>query len=221
MISALIGIKEISQRVKNKNFLDVGGKPLFFWIINTLNNTKNIDEIILNVDGKNLIQMINKEFKSCDKLQIIEREEKIKGHDVSMNLIIENSLQSCKNEIILNTHTTNPFIKPETINNAIDFYHKIEQPIFSVVELKNRFYDKLNNPINHDIDNLIPTQNLEPLYQETSTFYIFSKKQFYLNNNRLNADSKRFIIPKIESIDIDDYEDLEISKLLEVKLKSE
>ena len=61
-------------------------------------------------------------------------------------------------------------------------------------------------------------QNLEPLYLETSTFYIFSKEQFNLNNNRLLKDSKRFIISKIESIDIDDYEDLEIVRSLEDKL---
>ncbi len=218
MITAFIGIKEISERVKDKNFLEVGGKPLYFWIINTLTNTKEVDEIVLNIDGKNLIQMINKEFKENKKLKIIEREEKIKGHDVSMNTIIDNSLDHCKNNSILNTHTTNPFVKPGTLSQAIKLHYRNEDPIFSVVELKNRFYNKLNIPINHDIEDLIPTQNLEPLYLETSTFYIFSKEQFNLNNNRLLKDSKRFIISKIESIDIDDYEDLEIVRSLEDKL---
>jgi len=221
MISALIGIKEISERVENKNFLTIAGKPLFFWIISTLIKTEEIDEIVLNIDGENLIQLINKEFTKIKKLKIISREENIKGHDVSMNLIIERTLSHCKNDYILNTHTTNPFIKNSTFSKAIESYFKYQRPIFSTLEMKNRFYNTSNQPINHDLDNLIPTQDLDPIYLETSTFYIFSKDQFNMNKNRISKDSIKFPISKIESVDIDDYEDLEIVKLLENRLLNE
>ena len=87
--------------------------------------------------------------------------------------------------------------------------------------MKNRFYNTSNHPINHDLDNLIPTQDLDPIYLETSTFYIFSKDQFNINKNRISKDSIKFTISKIESVDIDDYEDLEIVKLLENRLLNE
>ena len=76
--------------------------------------------------------------------------------------------------------------------------------------MKNRFYNTSNHPINHDLDNLIPTQDLDPIYLETSTFYIFSKDQFNKNKNRISEDSIKFPISKIESVDIDDYEDLSL-----------
>ena len=67
------------QRSENKNFLTIAGKPLFFWIISTLIKTEEIDEIVLNVDGENLIQLINKEFTEIKKLKIIPREENIRA----------------------------------------------------------------------------------------------------------------------------------------------
>ena len=43
-----------------------------------------------------------------------------------------------------------------------------------------------SNPINHDINELIQTQDLEPLYIENSGFYIFSKDNFNSGKNRIS-----------------------------------
>ena len=50
MISAIVPIKKESQRVPNKNFKMINGKPLFFWIISSLNASNYIDEIVINCD---------------------------------------------------------------------------------------------------------------------------------------------------------------------------
>ena len=60
--------------------------------------------------------------------------------------------------------------------------------------------------MNHDLSVLLPTQSLEPVYEENSNFYIFSKKQFIENDyNRIGKSSKL-------SMSIDsDFEVLKIS----------
>ena len=76
--------------------------------------------------------------------------------------------------------------------------------------------DKVRNKdkteINHSIETLIPTQELDPIYEENSNFYIFSKENFKDMNNRISKRSNYFVMNKNESIDIDEYEDLEIVK---------
>ena len=82
----------------------------------------------------------------------------------------------------------------------------------SVNEYYSRFYNKDKTEINHSIETLIPTQELDPIYEENSNFYIFSKENFKDMNNRISKRSNYFVMNKNESIDIDDYEDLEIVK---------
>ena len=58
------------------------------------------------------------------------------------------------------------------------------------------------------------TQDLEPIYEENSCLYIFSKESFVNNNNRIGNKPFYFTINKLESIDIDYYEDLQIARAL-------
>tara|TARA_X000001036_G_scaffold76679_1_gene68153 strand:- start:4669 stop:5325 length:657 start_codon:yes stop_codon:yes gene_type:complete len=212
VITAVIGIKEISERVENKNLRILGGQPLFCWIIDTLLSVGQISEIVINADGKELIKQLNSKYGN--KIIVIEREDELKGHDVPMNKIILSSLGSCVNEIILNTHVTNPFLKAGTIENAIKSYSLEKTSVFSVSEYQSRFYTSDLKPINHDPGVLLKTQNLDPLYEENSLIYIFSKKDFLQNRNRINKDSRPFITPKLESIDIDTEDDWLLSTKL-------
>jgi CMP-N-acetylneuraminic acid synthetase len=212
VITAVIGIKEISERVENKNLRILGGQPLFCWIIDTLLSVGQISEIVINADGKELIKQLNSKYGN--KIIVIEREDELKGHDVPMNKIILSSLDSCANEIILNTHVTNPFLKAGTIKNAIKSYSLEKTSVFSVSEYQSRFYTSELKPINHDPEVLLKTQNLDPLYEENSLMYIFSKKDFLQNRNRINKESRPFITPKLESIDIDTEDDWLLSTKL-------
>ena len=86
--------------------------------------------------------------------------------------------------------------------------------MFSVSEYQSRFYTSELKPINHDPEVLLKTQNLDPLYEENSLMYIFSKKDFLQNRNRINKESRPFITPKLESIDIDTEDDWLLSTKL-------
>ena len=100
-----------------------------------------------------------------------------------------------------------------TINKALEEYIKNKQSIFSVNVFQSRFYDQELKPINHNPEELIPTQELDFIYEENSNFYIFSKEQFKDNNfKRIGKDSVYFSTKKSESIDIDNEEDLELLK---------
>ena len=52
MITAIVPIKKDSQRVESKNFTKINSKPLFYWILNSLQNSKYISEIIVNHDDE-------------------------------------------------------------------------------------------------------------------------------------------------------------------------
>jgi CMP-N-acetylneuraminic acid synthetase len=84
--------------------------------------------------------------------------------------------------------------------------------LFSVTKLFKRFYDPDGNPINHDPKKLINTQELSPLFEENSCMYLFTRKSFEVNRNRIGEKPYMFEIDKIEAIDIDDEFDFELVK---------
>ena len=135
-----------------------------------------------------------------------------------MNKIIESDINSVSSDIFIQTHSTNPLVKTETIDKAIETMISSEKTgkydsVFSVLKTQKRFYDKYAKPMNHDPMMLV-TQHLEPIYEESSTFYIFTKKSFQKNKNRIGINPFMYELDKIESMDIDEAIDFKIAKTL-------
>ena len=219
MVSAVIGMKQESQRVKNKNFKLLGHKPLFSWIIDSLLEVDEIGEVLLNIQGKKLIDLISVKYSSQSRLKVFEREELLEGHEVPMTKIISNTILNAKYETIINTHSTNPFLSPTSISNALEIFKKNKIPIFSVNVFQSRFYDKNIKPINHNPKELLQTQDLDKIYEENSCLYIFNKDEFLSKKTRIFENSKVFPLNKIESIDIDTNEDWQLAEMIAKSFK--
>ena len=96
--------------------------------------------------------------------------------ELCTNKIFAYDLANSDADIYLQTHTTNPLLKAETIAQALKFFAETEgehDSLFSVTEHQCRFYDKSQNAVNHNPTELIRTQDLAPLYEENSCLYIF------------------------------------------------
>tara|TARA_A100001015_G_scaffold310428_1_gene411797 strand:+ start:204 stop:851 length:648 start_codon:yes stop_codon:yes gene_type:complete len=209
MFTAYLPIKLNSERVVNKNFLEINKKPLFYYILNTLTQINDITEILVDYDQDEVKVRISHEFPN---LKFIKRSKSLSDPKESVNNLISNNIDVIENEYVIQTHVTNPLIKSDTIQKALNQFKTDGIPLFSVNEYYSRFYNKDKTEINHSIETLIPTQELDPIYEENSNFYIFSKENFKDMNNRISKRSNYFVMNKNESIDIDEYEDLEIVK---------
>ena len=211
---ALLPIKENSTRVPGKNFKDFGGKPLYEWILDTLLSSKMIDRVVINTDANFLLQ--KNELIGNSKIILRSRDDKIRGDNVSMNRVIEDDLDNVASEVYLMTHATNPLLRQHTIEEALRQFNEMHDAgeadsLFSVNKLQSRFYTSAAEPINHDPDNLLPTQDLEPWYEESSSLYIFSKKSFNASRARIGLNPMMFEVPRLESIDIDTADDWELA----------
>ena len=215
-IVALLPMKGVSERVKNKNLRMFNGKPLFHIVLNKLLNSKFISSIVVNTDSIDIKKNIQSNFG--DKVTIFDRDSNICGHYVSMNKIIEHDIKKIDANIFLQTHCTNPLIKTETIDDAIrkmisSIKTKKIDSIFSVTKIQKRFYSEDGKPFNHDSKMLV-TQHLKPLYEENSCIYLFTKESFRKKNNRIGQNPLMYEIDKLEAIDIDDPEDFIIAEAL-------
>lgn len=205
-VTAVLPIKYNSQRVPGKNFRLFHGKPLFTHIIATLKAVADIDSIVVNVDSCEVEEKISLFFND---IVIYHRPKELCGDDVSVNLILEEMLPKIEGEMFIQTHVTNPCLQSTTISEAINcFAQKSEKndACFSVTKHFSRFYTSNNTPINHDPQHLIQTQDLPPLYEDNSCFYIFPRNTF-MRHTRTGKNPLLYPINKLEAIDIDTEED--------------
>lgn len=209
--TALLPMKGHSERVPGKNLRLCAGKPLCSYVLTTLSAVENIDEILVNTDSEQIATFC----KSFPKVTIVDRPRNLLGDYVSMNKIIAHDLSIARNEWILQTHSTNPLLKAKTIRAGMA---QLEDgnldSIFSVTRHQARFFTSNMEPINHDPSKLERTQDLEPVYEENSNLYLFSKSGFTLASEKRIGQNPGFVeMEQLEAIDIDEEKDFKLAEL--------
>lgn len=209
-IVALLPMKANSERVKGKNFRDFNGKPLFRWILDTLLSIQDIDQIIINTDARHILA--EKGLTDSERILIRERKPELCGDFVSMNKVLADDVANVSADHYLMTHTTNPLLSAASIQSALHSYLEAQaagkaDSLFAVNKIQTRFYRADGSAVNHDPDNLLRTQDLEPWYEENSNLYIFNKASFMKKQARIGERPILFESNKFESIDIDGPEE--------------
>lgn len=206
-IYCLIPIKHNSSRVPGKNYRDMNGKPLFYWIINTVLNSNYVDKVIIDTDSPTIKELVPLHFSNqMDRIILYDRPVELHGGDVATNKLFMNVIEALNldADLYLQTHTTNPLLKTETIDDAIEKFNASDKDsLFSVNTWHTRLYDKNGKDINHNRKVLIPTQDLDPIYEENSCIYLFTKESLFKFGARIGDNAMLYPTDPIESQDID------------------
>lgn len=211
---ALVPMRHNSQRVQGKNYRLLAGKPLYQHIMETLLAVPEIQEIVVDTDSNPVMNGLRENFP---QVKVINRPEHLRADDIPMNEILIHDAGQCPADFYLQTHSTNPLLKSETISRAIrafnENYPKLDS-LFSVTRWQTRFYDKQGNAVNHNPRELIQTQDLPPMYEENSCIYIFTRENLIAKRHRISDHPLMFEIPRLEAVDIDEESDFQIADIL-------
>jgi CMP-N-acetylneuraminic acid synthetase len=213
-IIALVPMRHHSQRVPGKNYRDLAGKPLFHHIIEILNQVPLINGIVVDTDSPVIIQQLKDKFP---EVQVIDRPQNLRADTIPMNEILMYDTSQVSADLYVQTHSTNPLISPETILKALNVLitkYPTYDSLFSVSRIQARLWDSLARPINHNPSILLQTQDLPPVYEENSCFYIFTRKTLEIRRTRIGERPYLFEISKSESWDIDEEEDFAITEMI-------
>lgn len=213
-LTALLPMKGHSERVPGKNLRPLAGRPLYHHIASLLESSPHVDAIVIDTDSDMIARDASEHFS---KVRIIERPPELRGDMVPMNAIIGYDLTLCGGEHFLQTHSTNPLLTGETLEQAIKDYFRslhVHDSLFSVTRIQSRFYRSSGEPLNHDPDVLLRTQDLPPLFEENSNFYLFSKTSFHAAGRRIGMRPKMFTVNRLEAIDIDEEDDFRLADAL-------
>ena len=213
-LAALVPMRHHSQRVPGKNYRSLAGKPLFHHILETLLAVPEIQTVMVDTDSEPVMDGLRRFFPT---VKLIQRPEPLRADDVPMNDILLHDTAQVDADYYLQTHSTNPLLKAETISRGIQtFFTDFPKydSLFSVTRLQTRLYDRDGRAINHNPRELIQTQDLPPVYEENSCLYLFTRANLIKNHHRIGDSPLMFEIDADEAWDIDEELDFAICDFL-------
>jgi CMP-N-acetylneuraminic acid synthetase len=213
-IIALVPMRHHSQRVPGKNFRPLAGKPLFHHIITTLLSCPEISQVVVDTDSQPVMEGLQNDFP---EVLVLVRPEYLCADTISMNEILVYDTSQVDADYYLQTHTTNPLLRPSTISHAVQaFLANIPDydSLFSVTRMQKRLWDQHGQAINHDPSILLQTQDLPPVFEENSCIYMFTRQILVHRQNRLGLHPFMFEVDAAEAWDIDEELDFLIAEFL-------
>ena len=209
-IIALIPMRHHSQRVPGKNYRPLAGRPLYQHIVQSLMDCPEVSEILVDTDSPQIIAGLRQGFPT---VRVLERPEHLRADKVPMNEILAYDTSQIEADFYLQTHSTNPLLRPQTISAAVQAFlagFPAYDSLFSVTRLQTRLWDQLGRAINHNPAILVQTQDLPPVYEENSCMYIFTRQNLLARRNRLGERPMMFEIDASEAWDIDEELDFAV-----------
>lgn len=215
-VVAIVPMREHSVRVPFKNRRPLAGQPLYRWIVDALAGCPLIDEIVIDTDSPTILA------DALPRVRMRERPEHLRADTLPMNDVLLATTEAIDADFYVQTHSTNPLLRTETIQRAIETFlarFPEHDSLFSVTRRHVRLWDAAGRPINHDPAVLLRTQDLAPVFEENSCLYLFTRRQLVERQNRIGERPMMFEIDPIEAQDIDDEHEFRIAELLMLERK--
>lgn len=207
-IVAIMPIKLINERCPGKNTRMLGAKPLLQYELDCLKETRLCDSINVYCSDLAVAPFLP------ENVNFVQRPEFLDLPTSNFTQIFENFAKKFDADIYVYAHATAPFITVETMKQCIEAVKSGEyDSAFCAIKLQDYLW-KNDEPLNFDAMNIPRTQDLDPIYQETSGVYVFTKEVFDVYRRRIGM--KPFIkeVSFKEAVDIDHPEDFELAEAL-------
>jgi len=215
-ITALVPIRANSQRVKDKGIRPFVDSTLLEVKISSLLKTK-VDSIVVTSDCEKILQIA----RACG-VKTHKREEYYASSECSGSEFFENLASTLEGENFLYSPPTAPFIKPSTIDRAIDTFFCMKEnkdSLASVFPLKHHMWLD-NTPLNYKLEQSPNSQDLPDIFKITYGINLISKKNMIKYSNVVGKNPEFLVLEEVEAVDVDTMVDFWFAEFLYRKMNN-
>ena len=209
-VVAYIPIKMNNERTPGKNtkrFFD--GNSILEIMQRTLLQVSGIDKIYVFCSNESIKEYI------VDGVEYLKRPEYLDTKDATPNDIINEFMKLVDADIYMVCHATSPFVKKEHFQECIEAVLSGDyDSSFTAEKIQKLLWTADNKPLNFNPENVPRTQDLEPIYDEVSACYTFTKETYLKYNRRVGVNPHLTVVSGVECIDIDYPDDLKIAEVV-------
>lgn len=207
-VTAIMPIKLHNERCPGKNTRLLGNKPLLAWELDNLKATKLCDSINVFCSSEDVVPYLP------EGVNFVKRSEHLDLPTSNFSQIFEAFMAQHDSDIYVYAHATAPYITAHTMKQCIEAVLSGQyDSAFCAIKLQDYLWQG-GEPLNFDASNLPRTQDLEPIYQETSGVYVFTKRVFEDHHRRIGVHPFIKEVSFKESVDIDNPEDFDLAEAL-------
>ena len=205
---AFVPIRLNSQRVEGKNLRMLGGQPLMTYLLRSLAAAKNIDEVYVYCSDSTISDFLPEGVK------YLKRDERLDSNTTLGAEIYDAFTAEVDADIYILAHATSPFIRTATIEDAVARVESGEYDSAFSAERVQTFAWWEGEPLNYSLEHIPRTQDLEPVYVETSAFFIFQRDVWRTLHRRIGERPYTAVTDRIESMDIDNPDDFLLAEAI-------
>jgi len=212
-VIALMPIKLKNERCPGKNIRLLGNKPLLQYELESLKETGLCDEINVYCSDEAVIPYLPQGINFLKRLKELDLPTS------NFTQIFSCFLSEKDADIYVYAHATAPFVTVDTMKQCIEAVRTGKyDSSFCAVKLQEYLWQD-GKPLNFDATNIPRTQDLKPIYQETSGVYVFTKEVFLKYKRRIGINPFVKEVSFREAVDIDNPSDFDLAEvMLNVKL---
>lgn len=207
-ITAIMPIKLNNERLPGKNTKLLKGKPLLQHELLNLQKTGLLNSIHVFCSSEAVIPFLPED------IVFVKRPEYLDLPTSNFSQIFEVFQKEFDADIYVYAHATAPYITETTMAECIRAVISGEyDSAFCAVKIQDYLWQN-GEPLNFDATNVPRSQDLEPVYRETSGIYVFTKEVFEKYHRRIGIRPFVKEVSLKEAVDINNPEDFLIAELL-------
>jgi len=204
---AIVPIKLKNERLPNKNTKLLGNKPLVHYVLNELLKVKDIECVYVYCSNETIMEYLPK------GVRFLKRDSLLDLPTSNFTQILDSFILQVKADFYVYAHATAPFLTSTTIEDCLN---NVKSGKFDSAFTATKIQDFLwtgDKPLNFDVACIPRSQDLEPIYKETSGVYILSYEQYVKTHRRVGNFPYIKEVGFKEAIDINTPEDFKIAEL--------
>lgn len=205
-VVAFLPAKGTSSRVTNKNTRSFNGEPLFAFTLRKLLRCNFIDEVYLDSECQEILS-----YGHRLGAKTLQRDAALATNATDGNALFYNEVLQVDADIYIQVLCTSPFIKPETIQHAVEALSKdIEIDSVVLVKEEKRYPWSQGKPL-YDIEKIPNSFELPTEVSEAMGLYVVRGSAAHDTRRRIGNAPKALVGSPIELVDINTDADLDLA----------
>lgn len=220
-----------SRGVPSKNLKNICGKPLCYWVLNSLNSCYIIDQVFVAVDSEPLYRTVSS-FNLNKVYPYFRDPSTATDTATTESAILDFKFYCSKNNLyninldttLVLAQATNPMLTCLDITKGLELYnyHGKNTPVISCIKVESLLWENLDFkppyivvPKNYDPSSRKRRQDFDSsLYQENGAFYINNFNYVTRNVCRISKKCMPYIMPWFTGIEIDTLEQFKVVEFI-------
>lgn len=205
---AIMPIKLQNERLPGKNTRMLGDKPLLQYTLDSLILTKMLDDIYVYCSDESIIEYLP------DEVKFLKRAKELDLPGSNFSQIFQAFMDTVDADIYVYAHATAPFVTVNTMKECIEAVKSGKYDSAFCAEKIQDFLWQDGTPLNFDAANIPRSQDLKPIYRETSGIYAIKKECFEKYHRRVGLTPFIKEVTYREAVDINNPEDFSLAEKL-------